>query len=164
MLLLRHQMEDPDPAPGWRCWRAGWRGRGGPSRQTGWQLHGLLVADLADQDDVRCLAQEFLSATSKEPVSMPTSRWVTRQRPCWWTNSPGLPPSGCGRRHAGCDKPIMAAWVVDLPAPVARQTAPGRFWPWRRPAGWGQPARRRWECGSRCGAAPCPAGPVARRR
>ena len=46
------------------------------------ELHGLLGADFTDEDDIRGLAQGVLRATSKDAVSIPTSRWVTRQRSC----------------------------------------------------------------------------------
>ena len=46
------------------------------------ELHGLLGADFTDEDDIRGLAQGSFEGDIEGSVSIPTSRWVTRQRSC----------------------------------------------------------------------------------
>jgi hypothetical protein len=48
-----------------------------------------VVAHLADQDDVRVLAQRRRSASANERVLRPTSRWFIRQPWLRWTYSIG---------------------------------------------------------------------------
>ena len=56
-------------------------------------LHGGLgrlgVAQLADQDHVRVLAERAAERLAEEAVSSPTSRWLTMQSWSSWRNSIG---------------------------------------------------------------------------
>ena len=61
----------------------------------------------------------FFSATSKDSVSMPTSRWVTMQFWCWWMNSIGSSMVMMWPLEFLLRWPIIAASEVDLPVPVA---------------------------------------------
>jgi len=68
--------------------------QGGQTQVTGFGegegvLHGFLGADLADEDDVGRLAQGVFQGFFIRTVSTPTSRWLTMDFLCGWTNSTG---------------------------------------------------------------------------
>ena len=85
-------------------------------------LRGLRVAQLADQDHVRILAERAAERLPKRAVSRPTSRWLTMQPRSAWRISIGSSIVTMCWRRVRLMWSTIAASVVDFPEPVAPVT------------------------------------------